>query len=81
MERAACGGLPWDLFFLDDLDEHPRSYYHKEQFLPGLSVCRGCPVILECREEAIKDRSLDVGIRGGMTTIQRRAERRRRKRL
>lgn len=76
-EDAACASYPTEWFFLEDTEDHVRVTQAKERLLPGLQVCRRCPVIDQCLEEALRDRSLDVGIRGGMTSMDRRKERRR----
>lgn len=41
----------------------------------AISICSQCPVMEECRQFAI-DNEVDYGIWGGMTTAQRRRERR-----
>ena len=80
VDQAACVGLPSEYFFLDEREETvPRFSHHKEKLLPGIAVCQGCPVLEQCREEAVMNPSLDSGIRGGMTTNERRKERRRRR--
>lgn len=76
-EQAACAGLPQEWFF-SDIDWVRGKL---EDHLPGLRVCLTCPVLAECREDAVMDPSRDYGIWGGMTTVQRRKERRRRKGL
>lgn len=79
-DRAACIGMDPRYFFNDE-DEPPRNKRHPEEHLYGLVVCQTCEVKRECLEEAVKDPSLDFGIRGGLTTAQRRSLRRKRKGL
>jgi WhiB family redox-sensing transcriptional regulator len=66
-KQAACRGKSSDLFF----EESVRSLV-----LEGKSYCFRCPVRVECLEFAIaRD---EIGVWGGMTTAERRRERRRR---
>lgn len=83
-DRAACAGMEQEgLFFIADRDwEQAMTFRHirnLEKDLPGIKVCERCPVVEECLEEALADLRLDVGIRGGMTSADRRRERKRRK--
>lgn len=85
-EYAACAGMPQDhMFFLPDRDfdtaQQFRHIRNAERNLPGLKVCQGCLVRKQCLEEALSDPRLDVGIRGGMTSLERRQIRRKRKKL
>lgn len=81
--RAACRGLDWRLFFLDEEDEvlAHRSKCPPEKDLPGLVICQTCPVVDQCLDEALADPKLDVGIRGGMTGLARKRLRSRRRGL
>ena len=79
--EAACRGMDQNLFFNDADHSGERGHKVPEDHLYGLEVCKTCPVVLPCLEQAVKDPSLDFGIRGGMTTNKRRKERRRRRGL
>ena len=77
-DTAKCAGYPSNWFFLDDLVEDElarrrkgRVQHRLESELPGLEVCRSCSVLKECLEDALSDRSLDHGIRGGRTSSER----------
>ena len=69
LDHAACKGLPPELFF-------PNNGRDRE----ALRVCAGCPVLPECRDEALSYEDWeDQGVRGGLFASQRRqirAERR-----
>ena len=80
MDRAACAGMPWGFFFAEDFERPAKAAKRAEDHLIGLGVCVNCPVREDCLEEAISDPNLDYGIRGGLTSQQRRAIRRRRNR-
>lgn len=62
---AACAELPWTMFF--NSTEGGRQ---DERKLPGLEVCRTCPVTAQCLEWAIQT-NCKAGIFGGKTTAQR----------
>jgi WhiB family redox-sensing transcriptional regulator len=66
MAAAACSGLSTDLF-------HP-SVGDKATSAQAKKVCRGCPVILDCRRYAIVNNER-LGVWGGMTIKERRQER------
>lgn len=83
-EDAACAGMEQEgVFFLPDREWEQvigsRNIRNAERNLPGLLVCQRCPVVELCLEDALRDRSLDVGIRGGMTSVDRRRERKKRR--
>lgn len=69
--HAACRGLPQDWFFLQKGDSQDE-----EKKLPGLDVCRDCPVKVDCLRFAIRSKS-HHGIWGGKTTEQRKKVRKR----
>ena len=61
--RAACKGLEWTPFFPN------RGESTKE----AKSVCDTCPVTVECLEDAVV-RKEPAGVRGGLSTRERRKE-------
>lgn len=69
-DRAACAGLPFDLFFVDcgvNTD--------------ALKVCNRCPVAPECLEDALAtDGTEAYGVRGGVSGKRRTEMRRARQR-
>lgn len=67
-EHAACRGIGTDLFFPPHGDPNHRWKEAKK-------ICEGCLVRAECLEFGLMDR---VGVWGGMTEKERRAERIRR---
>lgn len=69
-QRAACRGVRVEVFF------PPNGVRPVE----ALAMCEECPVRLRCLEYAL-DEGMAHGVYGGMTERQRRAERRRRRRL
>lgn len=73
-DRAACAGLDSELFFTDS------SRHNAEAALPGMTVCRRCPVTEECLDFAIRNR-LEFGVFGGKTSEERKALRRPGRRL
>jgi WhiB family transcriptional regulator, redox-sensing transcriptional regulator len=68
-ERAACVGLPTELFVPDGFKESPTR--------EARAICDACPVKNDCLETALRDSSL-VGLWGGTTPRVRDAIRRRR---
>jgi WhiB family transcriptional regulator, redox-sensing transcriptional regulator len=73
--RAGCRGYPVSWFFCDREGD-----LCAEKDLLGLALCMRCEVRQECLEEALSDRRLDFGVRGGMTSQERKQERARRRR-
>lgn len=69
-DRAACLGLPSDLFFPDDSGSNSLAEGAK-------AVCVTCPVLHECREWAL-EHERKYGVAGGMTPNERQREWRRR---
>jgi WhiB family transcriptional regulator, redox-sensing transcriptional regulator len=74
----ACAGMPIDAFFPRD-NERAESWAVREQL--ALQVCAGCPIRTECREESLRFSPAEQhGVAGGLTSEQRRAEIRNRRR-
>lgn len=73
--QALCKGLPQSWFF------PPEGMQMDERKLRGKRFCKVCPVKEECLEEALGDRRLDYGVRGGLTSRQRVCLRRKMRRL
>ncbi len=69
--QANCRNTPVDVFF-------PDKGASKEKIATAKAICNECKVIDDCRDWSIQfsERAL-LGIFGGMTTIDRRKERRR----
>ncbi|MFF9844651.1 WhiB family transcriptional regulator [Streptomyces sp. NPDC013740] len=72
-QSAACGRVDPDLMFPDP--------GNRRAVLAALDVCRGCPVLLPCLDEALneeggKTKDSRYGIRGGLTPSQRYVRRR-----
>jgi WhiB family transcriptional regulator, redox-sensing transcriptional regulator len=59
LERAACSGVGWEPFF------------DSQDLEPALSLCRRCPVRLECLRFAIGT-GLESGVWGGLSPEGRR---------
>lgn len=68
--RAVCRNVEPELFF-------PAGNWSPQQEAIARAVCSRCPVIQECLDYALAE-SEWFGMWGGMTTNQRRIERRRR---
>lgn len=62
---AACRGMDVSIFFTAD-DQRENGLH------TAIDVCNSCPVRKECLDDAVRDPST-LGIRGGLTTSQRRA--------
>jgi WhiB family redox-sensing transcriptional regulator len=60
MLQAACAGYDTAMFF-------PESGHSGAE---AIKVCRTCPVVTECFEYAI-EHSLDHGVWGGVSAVQR----------
>ena len=69
-QRAACRGVRLEVFF-PAMGVRP---------VEALAMCEECPVRLRCLEYALGE-GIAHGVFGGMTERERRAERRRRRRL
>lgn len=74
--RAACRGMPVDLFLGADA-ETPAQRRRREA--EAVQVCRGCPVVDECRQMAM-DRPEVFGVWGATTEAERLQARRERTR-
>jgi len=71
-ERAACLGLPLELFFGPGPQERGNARARREQ--AALEVCALCPVRERClAQELSLPASAQFGIFGGMSAAQRRA--------
>ncbi|MDF1594847.1 MAG: WhiB family transcriptional regulator [Acidimicrobiia bacterium] len=68
-ELAACAGREDDLFF--PVNEAEKSFVNAAK-----AVCAGCPVKADCLAYAIETGQTE-GIWGGLTSMERRMERRR----
>lgn len=69
--RAACRGVDPELFFTAGESGRPTRAT-LDRLATAKTVCRGCPVVDECREWAI-DVGDDHGILGGTTPAERSA--------
>lgn len=67
--RAACIGLPSEMFFAERGTRGPDSH-DNESGLGGLAYCRRCPVAQECLDFAVANR-IEIGVFGGLTSKQR----------
>lgn len=76
--KAECStsGCDPDLFFPENLSTVMRADATRK----ALEICERCPVRAECLEQAIQDEE-EFGIWGGMTSEQRRALIRRKRRM
>lgn len=63
VDRAACAGLPLVWFFPFD---KPGVNYDHRKTARAVAVCRTCPVMDQCRADAIERRDT-WGVRGGLT--------------
>lgn len=63
MERAACADEDTGLFF-------PSAGRRPEGGLPGIAVCKGCEVCVECLDYALAE-DIAYGIWGGLTQDER----------
>ena len=67
--QAACLGMPTDIFFYSDRERGPR---RRKRELHAKSICAKCPVISQCREQALRFAE-PYGIWGGLTEDERMA--------
>lgn len=74
MDNAACQGVDPDLFF--PTPQRGETSVNVIRLIQA--TCHVCPVMLECREYGMGERH---GVWGGWTELDRRVERRRRRRL
>lgn len=70
-DEAACLPCDPELFF-----PIGESAADQEQIRKARKICRGCPVIMECLNEALRQSTQD-GIFGGLTATERRQLKRR----
>jgi len=75
-DRAACKGMPLELFFGRDGE---RQAEREERERRAAAVCARCPVWVECLEYALTQPE-HYGVWGGSGENARRLERRRRQR-
>lgn len=76
-DQALCAQVGGDLFFMtDDLSHKERGYYSWE-IQKAKAICKDCPVMVPCLEEALEDPSI-TGIWGGTTGNERRLIRKQR---
>ncbi|MGU3502305.1 WhiB family transcriptional regulator [Mycobacterium sp. C31M] len=66
--RARCRGMPPDDFYPGDKESRERRIAREDR---AKAVCRRCPVILACREYALKSGEAH-GIWGATTPAERR---------
>ena len=64
---AACKGMATDIFFYTDRERGPRRA-RRERI--AKSICATCPVINQCREQALR-LAEPYGIWGGLTEEER----------
>jgi len=64
--EAACAGMDPALFF----DDHPKRSHKTTRTLTAIDICSACPVRAACLQDALDHD--DHGIRGGLTTYERR---------
>jgi WhiB family redox-sensing transcriptional regulator len=65
--QAACKGMATDIFFYSDRERGPRRA-RRERI--AKAICATCPVIKECREQALR-LAEPYGIWGGLTEEER----------
>lgn len=76
--KAACAGMPLELFFGPPGERQPAKSLREAD---ALSICQGCPVRPACQEDALAHEPRNQhGVSGGMTAEERIAERRNRHR-
>jgi WhiB family redox-sensing transcriptional regulator len=64
--RGSCQNLPTELFFPEDGTRRHRSANEQR----AKRICRGCPVVTECREHAVSIQE-PFGIWGATTALER----------
>lgn len=65
--EAACKGMATDIFFYSERERGPRRA-QRERI--AKSICVSCPVIAQCREQALR-LAEPYGIWGGLTEEER----------
>jgi len=76
--HAACRGLDSSSFFNDDGERAP---FRSRREAAAKQLCRGCPVLAQCREHALEVRE-PYGVWGGLSSSEReQLQRGRRRRL
>ena len=73
--RAACADMPTEMFYLDGVGGRNQEN-RPDPLEPAKAVCRRCPVIEPCLEQALIND--EFGIWGGTTVYERDVIRRRR---
>jgi len=68
-----CRGMPTEVFFTTEHDKGRRRLDHETK---AKQICRGCPVLLECRRHTV-DTAEPYGIWGATTPRERQSLRRR----
>jgi WhiB family redox-sensing transcriptional regulator len=66
-DRAACRDLPVSMFYYDHNERGPERIYRETA---ALAVCKGCPVIRQCLQDAINRKDAHA-IQGGTTPVMR----------
>jgi len=76
--------LPGEWRFQGPCGEDPELFHPKEgaaeQTAEAKAACAACPVIAECRAHVLALPYAEVGVWGGMTEMERRMERAKRRR-
>ena len=65
-DRGSCVGQP-DVFYNDEHDAKGRRRSNEDL---AKDICRGCPVMMQCRRYAIGAKEL-YGVWGGLTEMER----------
>jgi WhiB family redox-sensing transcriptional regulator len=65
-QHGSCQNLPTEIFFPEDGTRRHRSANEQR----AKRICRGCPVVAECREHAVNIQE-PFGIWGAMTALER----------
>lgn len=66
--RGRCRGLDSSLFFHPEYERGPARHAREER---AKAICRGCPVLVECRRHALSVQE-PYGVWGAMTADERR---------
>lgn len=69
MTEAACGPLPKEIFFPENL----RSGSLRIAVATAFATCAKCPVRSQCLQHAIAEEEFDFGIWGGLDPAERRS--------
>ena len=68
--RGSCRGMNSDLFFHPERERGPA---RAEREARAKTVCRGCPVIRQCRDHALAVQE-PYGVWGGLSVAERKEE-------